>query len=227
MVLRDRRWVGSNTTNLYKTVVSVDELSGAAGSMLYICALGYGSITVDGAPLAKSGLLAISGWTNNERLNLYESYDLSSHLAMAEAGGSMVLELSLGHGWRDESKFPRKDAGEKTGDVTDRVFRAMLKVTTKDGHSYDALRKSSTLAWTTAMGPVTADSVYDGETYDARMATPDSWAPAAVVGNGPRGKMFANAFPAVGLDKIYKPVAVTNPFDGIFVVRPPPPPAAR
>jgi hypothetical protein len=27
----------------------------------------------------------------------------------------------------------------------------------------------SALAWTTAAGPVVADSVYDGETYDARL----------------------------------------------------------
>lgn len=177
-------WLGSNTTNLYKTTVSIADLRGAASSMLYICALGYGSLTVDGKPLAKSGVLTISGWTNNERLNMYESYDLSSHVVAAESNGQagMTIELSLGHGWRDQSKFPRKvrslssliatasrcvvmftfvqDSGESKGDAIDRVFRAMLKVTTLHGETFDALTRGSTVSWTTATGPITMDSVW-------------------------------------------------------------------
>lgn len=213
-------WIGSNTTNLYKTTMGVAELGGAAQAVLYVCALGFGTIQVDGAPLAKGGLLAISGWTDNERLNLYETYDLSPHLADA-AKGTMEIGLALGHGWRDQSKFPRKDAGEAAGDAVDRVFRAMLLVTTQSGERYDALRTPKSplaVAWTTAVGPVVADSVYDGETYDARMETPASWSLATAVSDGPRGKMAANAFPAIALDRVYKPVSVREPFAGIFVV---------
>jgi hypothetical protein len=80
-------WLGSNSTNLYRTEVPAAELRAAAATTLYICALGYGKVTVNGAAAAAGGLLAVSGWTNNERLNYYESYDLTGHAAQAEARG--------------------------------------------------------------------------------------------------------------------------------------------
>ena len=83
--------------------------------------------------------------------------------------------------------------------------------------------------WTAAAGPVTADGTYDGETYDARMEMPgwdvagfveeaSVWAPAPTVADGPRGKMAASSMPAVALDRIVKPIGITNPAPGMFVV---------
>ncbi len=92
---------------------------------------------MNGQPITDEGLMTISGWTNNERMNLYETYDMTAHVQEAARahGGAMAIGVSLGHGWRDQSKFPRKDPKEAAagGDTVDKVFRAILQTTSQDG----------------------------------------------------------------------------------------------
>ena len=69
---------------------------------------------------------------------------------------------------------------------------------------------------------------YDGETYDARKEMPGwdvagfaedaAWSPAPVIADGPRGKMVASSMPPVALDKVVKPIGITNPAPGMFIV---------
>ena len=224
-------WIGSNATNVYRTEVSLDAT--VTGATLYICALGYGKVSVNGQPVTDEGLMTISGWTNNERMNLYETYDMTAHVQEAARahGGAMAIGVSLGHGWRDQSKFPRKDPKEAAagGDTVDKVFRAILQTTSQDGTTR-TLTTTAAPTWTAAAGPVIADGTYDGETYDARKEMPGwdvagyvadtsaAWTPAPIVSDGPRGRMVASAMPPVALDKIVKPIGISNPQPGMFVV---------
>ena len=216
-------WLGSNTTNLYRTEGSVASPKTLAAATLYICALGYGKVTVGGKP-ASDGLMVVSGWTNNERMNYYETYDVSAQVRAAQLeqsdGATIALGVALGHGWRDQSKFPRHDPKDAVGDKTDKVFRAQLKMMYTDGSLTTAVTTAAP-TWTTAAGPVTADSVYDGETYDARMEQPgwdmvgfdetaNGWSPAKAVTDAPRGKMVASSMPKVAIDSVRQPVSVTN-----------------
>jgi alpha-L-rhamnosidase len=221
-------WLGSNTTNLYRTEASVggSPSKTLAAATLYICALGYGKVTVGGKP-ASDGLMAVSGWTNNERMNYYETYDVSEHVRAARQsaalsrGQKISIGVALGHGWRDQSKFPRHDPKDAVGDKIDKVFRAQLKMTFTDGSTSTAVTTADP-SWTTAAGPVTSDGVYDGETYDARLEQPGwdvvgfddtqerGWSPAQAVTDGPRGAMVASAMPKVVIDSVRKPVQVTN-----------------
>ena len=226
-------WIGSNTTNVYRTEVSfaADADETLAAATLYICALGYGKVSVNGKPATDEGLMTISGWTNNERMNYFETYDLTAHMREASLahGGSMALGVSLGHGWRDQSKFPRKDLKEQLakGDEIDKVFRAVLTTTSVDG-TVTVLTSTAAPVWSAAAGPVTSDGTYDGETYDARMEMPgwdvagfaedDAWGPAPIITDGPRGKMVASSMPPVALDRVVKPIGITNPAPGTFIV---------
>lgn len=74
---------------------------------------------------------------------------------------------------RDLSRFPRKDLKEHAagGDTVDKIFRAILTTTSKDG-TVTTLTSTAAPSWTAAAGPVTADGTYDGETYDARKEMP-------------------------------------------------------
>jgi hypothetical protein len=155
-------WIGSNTTNVYRTEVSfaADADKTLAAATLYICALGYGKVSVNGKPATDEGLMTISGWTNNERMNYFETYDLTAHMREASLvyGGAMALGVSLGHGWRDQSKFPRKDPEEAKakGDEVDKVFRAILTTTAVDG-TVTVLTSTAAPTWSAAAGPVTSD----------------------------------------------------------------------
>jgi hypothetical protein len=74
-------------------------------------------------------------------------------------------------------------------------------------------------SWATAAGPVTSDSVYNGESYDARKelpgwATPSyaptaAWTPAAVT-SGPGGALTPIQMPTVSVDREVRPVSVKS-----------------
>ena len=49
-----------------------------------------GKVSVNGKPATDEGLMTISGWTSNERLNYFETYDLTAHMkeaALTRGGG--------------------------------------------------------------------------------------------------------------------------------------------
>lgn len=52
----------------------------------------------------------------------------------------------------------------------------------------------------------------------AGFAEDEAWAPAPIITDGPRGKMVASAMPPVALDKIVKPIGITSPAPGTFIV---------
>src|ERR1035438_4202681 len=79
--------------------------------------------------------------------------------------------------------------------------------------------------WTTSAGPITFDSIYGGETYDARAEkpgwdTPDyddsEWSMARVV-SAPGGKLVAQTMQPIKADRTIKPVKLTEPKPGVFV----------
>lgn len=79
--------------------------------------------------------------------------------------------------------------------------------------------------WKTAPGPITFDSIYGGEDYDARLAQPGwdrpgfhdyGWSRVDIV-QGPGGKLVAETIPPVRLFERYDPVKITHPKAGIAV----------
>jgi len=261
-------WIGANASNVYRaTGLPVTE-EAATSVILYICALGFGKVTVNGraADGDGAGRMAVSGWTNNERLNLYETYDLTAVARSSSARNEpIVLGVQLGHGWR-APVFARNDPGSQPGDSTERVFRAQLIVTNRDGTSINILNTGNlstqhselsvfvvwfdfanmrcclislnprycacvrmfTENWEMTAGPVIADSVYNGEIYDAQLALPAGWdtassptsarwVTATEIVDPPRGQMMASAMPPITLDRIISPRTITQPSHGLFV----------
>src|SRR5205814_2315610 len=79
--------------------------------------------------------------------------------------------------------------------------------------------------WKTSTGAITFDSIYEGETYDARLERPvwdaaeydDSGWDAAQVVQAPRGKLSAQMMEAIKADQIIKPMKISEPKPGVFV----------
>jgi len=83
----------------------------------------------------------------------------------------------------------------------------------------------SSPAWKIKYGPITSDSLYDGETYDARLETPGwdrpgfddaSWTAAQPV-DGPKGIHSAQMMPAIEVVDTLPPLTMTNPQPGVYV----------
>lgn len=186
-----------------------------------MCGLGYSHVLINGEP-ASDAVLVTSPWNNNARRNSFSHFDLIKQAS--SKGDDIAIGVALGHGWRDTSSFSRKDADWRTGDETDRVLRAQVRVTFENGTITTIVPTSGDGSWLTAQGPVTADSVYNGETYDARLeqkgwalpgfnseinTTVGDWSSATVVNDGPTGPMSPWSAPPVAVTEIIKPVSVT------------------
>ena len=89
------------------------------------------------------------GWTTYERRVLYSTYDVTEYLQQ----GANAVAVVLGQGWYDSR-----------ASAPDEHRRAGRREADGDRERRDLDRR--------APGPIVSDSVYDGETYDARLETP-------------------------------------------------------
>lgn len=212
-------WIGSNTTNLYRTEFTVDPAS-VASVDLYVCGLSFSTVEINGEA-ASSSVLTTSPWSNNALSNFFSWFDVTPKVQNAD--GTVAVGVSVGHGWRNVSAFPRHDAAWQNNDFTERALRAQVRVTYTNGTVDTVAATSNDGSWTTAAGPITADSVYDGETYDSRLEQPGwsspgfdatalgfaAWAPAQALEDGPVGDMRPWAAPAVEVTETLQPVNIT------------------
>jgi Alpha-L-rhamnosidase N-terminal domain./Bacterial alpha-L-rhamnosidase. len=141
------------------------------------------------------------GWTTYDKRALYATYDITPRLRE----GKNVLAVSLGQGW-----------------FGSRVLKCRAEIELADGTRTIMVSDGS---WQTFDGPVVEDSVYHGETYDARMETPgwdrpgfdaSGWRPAQIV-KGPSGVLSAQMMPAIKVVDTIVPLKMTNPRPGVYV----------
>eukprot|EP01063_Lacrimia_lanifica_P034984 TRINITY_DN6576_c0_g2_i1.p1 TRINITY_DN6576_c0_g2~~TRINITY_DN6576_c0_g2_i1.p1 ORF type:complete len:1005 (+),score=96.11 TRINITY_DN6576_c0_g2_i1:61-3075(+) len=219
-------WVGADDTNVYRGAFTLP--AGATHVAMYLCGLGFSDTAVNGHPAAPGSALVSAPWTANHEMNMYSTYDITPRVVE----GANVVVVELGHGWRDRLAFPVKDTAaegyDAKADRVQKVFRMVVEATLANGTVQRVL--ASGAGWNATQGPVVADSVYNGETYDARIAAglegmhevryvsaPPLWAPAALT-SGPPGRMYPWAAPAVMVDKEYAAVSVSYPQPGVAVV---------
>jgi alpha-L-rhamnosidase len=92
---------------------------------------------------------------------------------------------------------------------------ARLVVTYTDGSTQTVATDGQ---WRYAEGPVRYDSLYGGETYDARDEQPTSWQPAAVL-PAPAGTLVPEEHEPIRVTDTLRPVSVTTPKSGTYVVK--------
>ena len=221
-------WLGSDQHNVYRADFGVP--AGASTIMLYICGLGYSAVTVNGAPVPNL-TLATAPWTNNARLNGFSSLDIMA-LLVSNARGNQTVGVELGEGWRGNI-FNNKDGDVSAAGTIKRVLRAKVVATLPDG-SMKTLTQTGDSAWVASTGATTYDNVYNGETYDARLArtkrlhgwaTPTFagrhlWEAPAVLGgvDAPAGAMVPWSAPRVMVRDVRAPIAVASPRPNLYVV---------
>ena len=151
-------WLGSTTYNVYQTHVTVTEASKPVDAVLYIAGLGYSNIKVNGKKVGANHLVT-APWTANERLIGFSALDVTDNLVV----GINTITVMLGNGWREQTDFKSQDPNELGGDTIQKVVRAQLFLSTATAPA----TYTGDGTWKAAVGPVTYDSVYNGETYNA------------------------------------------------------------
>jgi alpha-L-rhamnosidase len=117
----------------------------------FIAAAGYYVLQVNGKKIGDRVL--DPAWTDYSKRTLYSTYELGPELVR----GKNSIAVLLGRRWYSKS----------TG--VEPKLSCELRGTYEDGKPFSVI---SDATWESLKSPITLDDIYDGETYDARLAVP-------------------------------------------------------
>ena len=184
------RWITGSATDTSAPLLRREFVleKPVASARAYVTAAGYYELRINGQKVGDRVLEP--AWTSFDRRVLYSTYDVTNLLRT----GPNVAGAILGHGWYKGN--PRL------------LFQ--LNITYTDGTRVSLVTDGS---WRTASGPILQNSIYDGETYDARLEQSgwdrpgfdaSTWTPV-VVTSGPGGVLSAEMIPPIRVVETRQP----------------------
>ena len=209
------QWIGAETeaAPLLRRGFIVDHP--VTSARLYVSGLAYAELRLNGQRVGNAVL--DPGFTDYDETVLYVTHDVTELLQT----GDNVLGAELGRGFYGMTtpNVWRWHQAPWTGDPR---LIARLVITHTDGTETELVSDES---WRVTSGPTLSDSLYAGETYDARLALPGWDAPGfddsgwvdAVVLAAPRGRLKAQEHEPIRVVEEVAPVAITAPRDGVRV----------
>jgi alpha-L-rhamnosidase len=181
----------------------------------YICGLGYYELHINGKKIGDH--LLDPGYTRYDKRALYVTYDVTDALRR----GNNAVGVILGNGWYNVQTRAVWDFHKAPWRAAPKLLM-QLRVEYADGRVETIGTDNS---WKTSAGPITFDSIYGGETYDARAEKPGwdtadyndaDWTKAEVV-SPPGGRLVAQMMPPIKADQTLRPVRLAEPRPGVFV----------
>ena len=181
----------------------------------YVCGLGFFDLYLNGRKV--SDQVMNPALSDYRKAAYYLTFDITDQLKH----GRNALGVILGNG-----RFfaPRLRIPAPTVDYGYPKLRLQAEILYADGTTQMILSDEN---WnSTADGPIRANNEYDGEEYDARMEMPgwcqarfddSKWKKAQPVAP-PGGSLLAQMLEPMRVTQVLKPVGITNPKPGIFVV---------
>ena len=186
---------------------------------IHVSGLGYHELRLNGK-LMKGDPMLDSGWTCYDKRVPYTTHDVTPLLRQ----GDNTLGIMLGNGWFNP--LPLRMWGylnlrEHLAVGRPRVI-VQLNIDYADGTTAQVVTDET---WRTADGPITNNSIYLGEVYDARKEVPGWDAPgfddqawrAVAIETAPLGVMRAQSAPPIRVTEGIPAVKVTEPKPGAFI----------
>ena len=180
---------------------------------VHVSGLGYHVLTIDGVRVGDSVL--DPGVTVYDKTALYATHDVTSMVAKR---GPHALGLALGRGFYGLPPGDTKWWGSAPW-LGDPRLRLKLEIDYTDGRRETVVSDPS---WQISSGPTTRDSVYLGETYDARLVQPgwdrpgfdaSSWHLAVQV-TAPTPNLRSQPMQPIRVVDTLRAAQVTNPRPG-------------
>jgi alpha-L-rhamnosidase len=189
--------------------------AGVKQARLYASGLAYHELRLNGQRVGDSVL--DPGFTDYEDTVLSVAYDVTTLLL----DGDNVLGAELGRGFFGLST-PNVWRWHKTPWTAHPRLLARLVIEHTDGTTTEIVTDD---AWRVADGPTRSDSLFSGETYDARLQLAgwdaagfdDSQWSAALVVPAPRGQVRAQEHEPIRVIEDVVPVAFTQPKPGVWI----------
>ncbi|URM94255.1 glycoside hydrolase family 78 protein [Actinomadura madurae] len=190
-----------------------------AKARLYAAAAGYAELSLNGRRVG-DGVLE-PGFVRYDKRVEYTTHDVTR---MLRRGGN-VIGARLGRGFYGMTQQNVWNWHATPWTAEPRLL-AQLVVTYDDGSTQTVATDGS---WRYAEGPVRFDSLYGGETYDAREEKPgwdrpgfdaSAWKQAAGV-SAPTATVVPEEHEPIKVARTLRPVAVTSPKPGVHVFKMP------
>lgn len=213
------KWIGGTTETAYRPAPYLRHAFTLRGSIkratATICGLGYYELHCNGSKVGDHVL--DPGYTRYDRRALYVTHDVTQLLK----AGQNAVGIVLGTGWANVhtravwyfDRAPWRTAPKALLE---------LRVEYADGTTQNVVTDET---WKTTTGPTTYDSIYGGQTYDARRELPgwdkpgyndSNWQPAQVA-PPPGGKLAAQIGPPIRVKSEIAPVRITEPKPGVWL----------
>ena len=183
---------------------------------MYICGLGYYEAFIEGCIISEN--LLEPPFTKYDALSYYRVYDVTEYIP---AAGQATLGVVLGNGWYNCFT-------EDAWNIRQADWRAIPKLLCElylvyeDG-TQDCICSDG--SWKTASGPITFNSIRNGEYYDARLELPgwnesgyvqEGWQDAVVV-RGAGGELRAAEVQPIRVMEELEPVSCYRTAEGHWI----------
>jgi len=194
-------------------------------AIAFVSGLGYYELRLNGRKVGDH--LLDPGWTTYSKRVLYSTYDVTPFIRR----GANVAGLMAGNGWYNPLPLPLFGRFKLQDALTVGKPRVILQLQMEyeDG-SRGLLVTDDT--WRVADGPIVRNSIFLGETYDARLEQPGWDEPAtrgdwedsrwqqAAVNTDPVGPLEAQSQPPIRVAEAVRPVRsqITEPKPGVHIV---------
>jgi len=195
------QWIGTENKLRYEFSLSSGQISRAR---LYIIGLGYYEARINGK---KVGNNVLGAFTTFEKRVLYDTYDVTDYLSQTNAIGVL-----LGAGWYNISST---NSGPKS-------LICLLSVITSDGRKTYITSNSN---WKMTQSEIIFDHIYQGETFDATLATPNwdlpnfnqtGWVPVKAA-KVPTGVLSSQLIQPIRIADSFTAKKITQPQPGVYV----------
>ncbi|MBQ7421655.1 MAG: family 78 glycoside hydrolase catalytic domain [Prevotella sp.] len=170
-----------------------------AKATLSVCGLGFYELQINGRRVGESVMAPL--WSDYDKTVFYNDYDVTDFFRK----GNNRIEALLGNGFYNEQGGRYAKLRISFGPPT---LRLGLRITYTDGSEKTILTDNT---WQWRPSPITFNSLYGGEDYDARLEKAVKWRPV-VVQEGPRGQLREQLAEPVKLMERFSVKAVLKAF---------------
>ncbi|MPZ85936.1 MAG: Bacterial alpha-L-rhamnosidase [Actinophytocola sp.] len=176
-----------------------------SAARLHISGLAYYEAAVNGRRVGSQVL--DPGFTDYEETVLYATHDIGRLVVP----GTNVITVALGRGFYGMTTPNAWGWNQASWHGEPRLL-AQLRLDHPDGSRTTI---GSAADWELADGPIGSNSLYAGETHDARVV-PGDWRPAQVL-DAPQGTLRAQPHEPIEIVETVRPVAITERLPGVYV----------
>ena len=195
------QWDGVDTLSMKSIVVRKNCLlqKRVIDAIVYICGLGHYELYINGLKIGDSMFAPL--WSEYSKTVYYNVHDVTEAL---KRPGPHELAVLLGNGFFNVQRGGRYSKLQTSFGPPQLFFR--LDITYDDGTMQQIVSDRS---WHWALSPITFNSIYGGESYDARLETSPQWKPVAVT-EGPEGRLRPETCQPVKVMERYDVLSVAS-----------------